>query len=246
MRKRQAGNAPAAPTATMPAVHRTEPRGSIPEAEIGDSRIRHFLSMSHRAVSLGIVDRLRDAIGDPDGRFVFHSPDLRPPPAACSFRDRPFIVTVGQTAASPGPIQGNDVSDWVYTAQICITAWMGYAPIDRQGGEVAGLEIGENDQSEFAQMAGAGSDEGILDAADMIGVYLTKGYETVNAMNARIPGFGTTTNGFIEPFHTAAIGACEDAQASHVHAEGQLTAGEVKKVIITVSGARRIRPRGML
>lgn len=200
--------------------------------------------MSHRAVVLGIVDRLRDALGDPDGRFVFHSPDLRPPPAACSFRDRPFIVTVGQSSATPGPVGGYDASDWVYTAQVCLTAWVGYAPLDRQGGELAGLEVADNSQTEFAQLAGCGSDEGILDAADIIAVALCKGYETVDAMNARIPGVGTTTNGFVEPFDRASVGPCEDAPATHVHAAGQLTAGEVKKVVITVAGARRLRHRG--
>ena len=74
--------------------------------------------------------------------------------------------------------------------------------------------------------------------------YLQESWTTVAAINARIPGYNVTTNGFIEPFHTHSIGDIEDAPNSWVHADGRDDAGTIKKLVVTLTGARRIRVQG--
>lgn len=204
----------------------------------------HHPGMSHRAVGLGLQDHLRAALGDADGRFVFYQPDLRPPPAACSFRTAPFVVTVGQVSSSPGPAQGGDAYDQVFTCQVCLTAWMAYAPADRQGVEAAGEPNADGGADPFAGDFTPATEDGVLDAADRVGVHLAKSWAAVAAMNARIAGAGASIDGFVEPFHSVTVGPLDDAPPSWVGAEGRADAGEVKKVTLTLSGARRIRARG--
>ena len=196
--------------------------------------------MSKAALALGVVDRLRTMFNDTDGRFVFKSNDLRPPPAACSFRTAPFIVTVGRVSGNRGPSQGGDMNDTVYTIQVAITSWMGYAPWDRQALETAG----PTDQSGFAQEDGTLTEDGLEEVAEKIVAYLQEDFNTITAVNARISGAGTTTNGFCEPFHNHTIGDIEDPPNSWVHADGKDDAGTIKKLVVTLSGARRIRVRG--
>ncbi|MEB3269966.1 MAG: hypothetical protein VKJ09_15605 [Leptolyngbya sp.] len=188
-----------------------------------------------------MVDRLRTAFGDAEGKVVFKSDDLRPPPAACSFRTSPFVVTVGRVSVQRGPTQGGDPNDGVYTLQVAVTAWAAYAPWDRQSLETAG----PTDQSGFAQESPAEAVDGIEETADAVAAYLQEDWATVVAANARVPGYAAgTANGFCEPFHTHAVGDVEDAPPSWVHSEGKDDSAPVKKIVVTLSGARRIRVQG--
>jgi hypothetical protein len=196
--------------------------------------------MSRRALALGVVDRLRSAFGDTDGLYVFKSDDLRPAAGDCSFRTGPFVVTVGRVSASRGPTQSGDVNDQVYTLQVCVTAWMGFSPWDRQGSETAG----DTDQSEFAQDPVEMTEDGLEDVVEAIVTYLEEDWDTIVAVNANISGAGVTTNGFMEPFHQHSVGDIEDAPNKWVHADGSDDAGTIKKLVVTMSGARRIRVRG--
>lgn len=197
--------------------------------------------MSRQALALGVVDRLRSALGDTDSKFVFKSNDLRPPPAACSFRSAPFVVTVGRVSGQRGPTQGGDQNDTVYSLQVAVTAWMGYAPFDRRSLETAM----PTDQTGFAQDGSIDEAEGLEDVAEAIAAYLQEDWATVTAVNARIAGSGTTTNGFCEPFHSHALGDVEDADTGWVHADPK-SSGDlgIKKIVVTLSGARRIRVQG--
>lgn len=200
--------------------------------------------MSRKALALGVVDRLRSALGDTESKFVFKSNDLRPPPAACSFRSSPFVVTVGRVSGQRGPTQGGDANDTVYSVQVAITGWTAYAPFDRQSLETAM----PTDQTGFAQDGDIDdSGDGLEDVAEKVVSYLQQDWATVTAVNARIPGAGTTTNGFCEPFQSHAIGDVEDADASWVHADPK-SSGDlgIKKIVVTLSGARRIRVQGTL
>lgn len=199
--------------------------------------------MSHRAIGLGLEDRLRAVFNDTDGRFVFFEPGLKPPPAACSFRTTPFVVTVGQISSSPGQIQGGDASDQVFTCQVCVTAWMAYAPQDRQGVEAAGEPNADGGSTGFAAASTVVTEDGVMDCADRIAAALVKTWPTVAALNARVYGVGTTTNGFVEPFGNASIGTLDDAPPAWVGSEQKGESG-VKKITITLSGLRRIRATG--
>lgn len=200
--------------------------------------------MSKRALALGVVDRLRSAFGDTAGEFVFKSDDLRPPPAACSFQTVPFILTVGSVSVQKGPTNGGDSNDQVYTLQVCVTAWMGYSPWDRQSLDTGG----ETDQTGFAQDGDVEetTEEGMESVADRVVTYLLEDWTTVQFVNARIPGAGVSTNGFVEPFHNPSIGDVEPAGNQWVHSDGKDDAQGIKKLVVTLSGARRIRIQGTL
>jgi hypothetical protein len=134
------------------------------------------------------------------------------------------------------------MNDLVYTLQVCVTAWMGWSPVDRQPLETGGT----TDQTGFAQDPSSDTEDGMELVAEKVVAYLQESWPAITAVNARIPGYGTTTNGFIEPFHSNSIGDMEDAPNSWVHADGRDDAGTIKKLIVTLTGARRIRVQGTL
>lgn len=211
--------------------------------------------MSERAAVLGVVDRIRQVPvqssvvppgglpADTDGWHVFASPDLRPPPAASSYTTAPYIVTVGKASSARGPTAGGDINDRVYTVQVCVTGWLGYAPLDRQAGEVYAPAT---DASPFAEQAESAANDayGLAEVADHLSVTLVEDYATLAACNARVPSAGTLANGFCEPFHQCSVGTVETVGADWVGADGQLPAAEVQRVIVTLSGLRRIRAQG--
>lgn len=199
--------------------------------------------MSERAVTLGVVKRLRDAFGDSAGEFVHDAPDLKPPQAACSFRDSPFLVTVGRASSSPGPVGGGDADDQVYTVQVCVTAWLAYAPADRQGAELDGPVpdplFAEVDPPTDLQV-------GAKEVADRVKAYLIKSYPAIADMDSYIAGVNVTTNGFIEPFKTCTVGDAQPQPPSWIGSDDQSEAKEIWTVTLTLGGARRVRVQGTL
>jgi len=199
--------------------------------------------MSKRALALGIVARLRTIYDDMDGSHFGYQPKLMPPPASGQ-----WYVSVGRVSSAKGTTQSGDVNDQVYTVQIAITVKMGYAPEDRQGAELT-RSAPDQDFAGSTQPTTPGDwqlpSPGLEEFADEIVGYLLEDYTVLNVANTYIAGFGTTTNGFVEPFHNDSIGDVEEKPAGWVGWESA-DAGQVQAITVTMSGARRIRLRGQI
>jgi hypothetical protein len=208
--------------------------------------------MSEAALVKGVVSRLRTAFGDSAGAHVFPSDDLKPPPGTSTFRTAPYCVTVGRASSVRGDTRSGDVNDQVYTLSVCVTAWLGHLPQDRQAHDIFSAAPNVTDPataappSLFAQSSTAAEDtDGIAEVADQIIAHLAEDWDTVSACNAQLGGYDSDTNGFIEPFHNHAKGDAQNAGGDWVGSEDKVK-NEVKTLTVTLSGMRRIRVRGTL
>lgn len=196
--------------------------------------------MSERALSLGCVKRIAEAIGDSDGHFVGYRPTLKPP-----FFSGQWFVSVGRTTSSRGKTTSGDVNDRVYTTQVCVTCKYGYAPDDRAPDEASAV-LEEWDWGDYASLAN--SRPPILDLADRIGGLLIEDYGLVNDADTFIKNVGVDTNGFVEPFHQMTVGDIQTPGPAWCGGDGGGSddATTVETVTITLSGARRLRVLGTL
>ncbi len=211
-----------------------------------------------RACQLGIVQRLRLALGDETGSHVGLSPTLRPPPVMGQ-----FYVSVGMnTYAVNGKSNANGV-DEIHTVSVCVTTKYGFAPQDRQ----AALSQHSFD---FATLMNGIASEGrsllveqpqiqppIDELAEYVHDLLIQDYTVLTLMNGFLgpdpnandvsPGEYTEDSewGFFEPFHTGAKGNIDFASSEWV-APGSAASsaqGDIQTLICTVAGARAIRPQ---
>ena len=207
--------------------------------------------MSASALVKGVVNRLRDALGDADGRHVFPSHDLRPPPGTSTFRAAPYVVTVGKCTSVRGDTKSGDCLDQVYSLSVCVTAWMGFSPQDRQAQDIFAVATDVTNPATGTApnlwgqpAADTPVDDGMAEVAERIAVALNEDFATLTAANAMLGGYDATTNGFVEPFHQFSLGDVQEANGSWVGSDDKLAAGEVKTVTVVLSGARRIRVQG--
>lgn len=196
---------------------------------------------SHRAIELGVLKTLRDHFGDTAGeRIGLAHPRLQPPAVAGQ-----WFVGIGQATCQDGPAVGGDVQDDVYTLQISVTFKTAYAPYDRLGWEV-------NEPLSLPPIANAGSvvpaasTTSIVDVANTIRSLLRERYTVVNNANTFIAGFGSVTDGFVEPFHRVTVGPVEDKPPSWIFSDVKGRVGELSHVLVTATGARRIRAAGLI
>jgi len=174
--------------------------------------------VSLRAIALGVVDQLRLAVGDPAGTRVGYQPDGRPPPAA----GETYLAVSGRgfttRPASPGVVIRE------FTVEVSVTRKTGPAPRDRRGALAAPR---------------ADPREALLELAERATDWLVGRYDVLARADAHIPGCGVATNGFLEPFHTAACGPVVDCDGRWFAAEGGAEPAGLR-VSVTVSGAARV------
>lgn len=212
--------------------------------------------MSIRACLLGVVQRLRVALGDEAGTHVGISLTLRPPPGMGQ-----WYVAVGQgTDTVNDRISSGDVVRTRHTVSVGITCRYAWVPPDRQG-ELATHSF------DFANLlrgfAAGGRDAvverpqvmpGILELAEWVHDLLIVDYECLTAMNrflgresssdaAGTAWDGDSEWGFCEPFQTGSTGSVQDASAEWVGGTaGDSAPGDVQTLVLTVSGAVQIKP----
>lgn len=171
--------------------------------------------MSMSALLAAVEARLRSAavLDDPDGRASGVQPDGKPPPFPGQFY---FAAHgLGITGDDPNALS----NDRLFNVGVTITARMAYAPGDRRGSRML-------------------LDQQLLERAEFIADALHMDYVTMNDANARITGFGTTVNGFVEPLKLADITQPDEAPADWVKSNGN----ECYVCAVRLVGARRVRP----
>lgn len=137
--------------------------------------------MSARALAAAVVARLRSAavLDDPAGAVCAARPTGKPPPG-CGQR---FYAVHWAASRERGDHTTAEHTDCDHAVTVTITARLGVAPDDRR----------------FKAITDAGD---LVDLAERIaapGVVHGNYAEVLAAANALIPGFGVTTNGFVEP-----------------------------------------------
>lgn len=177
--------------------------------------------MSIRALCLGVEQRLRTVLSDPDGRKVGYQPSGRPPAAAGQTYVAVRFGGYRTLAQTP------ECDDRAFAVDLCLTWKLAYAPQDRQG----------------AQITQEGTDH-LLDLADRLTGYLLNDWATMSLVNGFITGAGVTTDTFVEAFQQASCGPVEEKSAEWVGAEESDNPPTVLGMTITLSGARRIRVLG--
>lgn len=197
---------------------------------------------SHRALALGIQKTLRDYFADPQGRRIgIAPPNLQPPPVFGQ-----WYISIGQENSRRGPSQSGDIIDEVYTVQIAVTCKTAYVPYDRLGWE---SNAPVSDQPPIAATSPpampAPTQPAITDIANKVLALLNERYAVINNANLYVPGFNDSTDGFIEPFHQVSVGNVSDKPPSWIMSEQKGgRPGELSYLVITATGARRIRTVG--
>ena len=196
---------------------------------------------SHRAIELGVLKTLRDHFNDAAGqRIGLAHPNLQPPAVGGQ-----WFVGIGQATCQDGPATGGDVQDDVYTLQISVTFKTAYAPYDRLGWEV-NEPVSMPPIANTGSVVPAASTTSIVDVANTIRTLLRAQYTPINNANSFIPDFGTITDGFIEPFHRVTVGPVENKPPSWIFSDIKGRVGELSHILITATGARRIRAAGLI
>jgi hypothetical protein len=193
---------------------------------------------SQSAIEQGVVTTLRRHFADLQGVHVgLTPPNLQPPPAFGQ-----WYVGVGQANAARGPSQSGDVRDEVFTLQIGVTFKTSVAPYDRAGW--ATRNPARNDRQFASQSAVAGSAEfTVTGVADAVAGLLDEQYQPINDANTFLPA---GENPFTEPFHRVSLGQITDKPSGWVFGDDKLRAGEISFILITATGARRVRSTGSI
>jgi hypothetical protein len=213
--------------------------------------------MSVRAVSLGIVKRLREALGDETGAHIGYRPSLRPPPVCGQ-----WYVAVGQNSAVANGRYGSNYTEYRHTVVACLTFKYGYVPDDRLGSLITSSTWNADGSPEIAAEGRAALVEreevqpGMMEMAELIQDCLIEDYETLKAINYFL---GTDKNGAVqtattspqvdtwwqmaEPFHSGTVGPPVAQDASWVGGTaGTGTGVDFWTMTVTVAGATSIRP----
>jgi hypothetical protein len=99
--------------------------------------------MTELPVAMGVVRRLRRALGDEAGTYVGYMSDLRPPPGMGQ-----WYISVGQNT-SVGTCHDAAVVD-AHTVTVCVTCKYAYVPRDRVGESQLNSAFYPNPQPGFA------------------------------------------------------------------------------------------------
>ncbi len=184
--------------------------------------------MSARAIVKAVETRLRSAavLNDPTGRVCGVQDSGQPP------------QNMGQSywAVHLLGISGDDPNalsnDRLYSVGVTITARMGFAPDDRKGSVIS-------TSGDLLDRAEAVADAMHMDYATCMNVAnaLIVGTQAYSEANGDVPPI--TTNGFVEPLRLGSIGAVLEKPGSWV---GSKDSAEVLTVLVTMVGARRVRP----
>jgi hypothetical protein len=177
--------------------------------------------MSIRALCLGVEQRLRNVLADPDGKKVGYQPSGRPP--ASAGQTYVSVKFGGYQTVSVTP----ECDDRQFGVAVILTWKLAYAPQDRQGRQIT-----------------QEGDAHLLDLADRVAGWLVGNWDVVTLANGFITGAGATTDGFFETFDKAVCGEVEEKSAEWVGAEDAENPPTVLGMTITLSGARRIRVLG--
>lgn len=177
--------------------------------------------MSIRALCLGVEQRLRNVLGDAEGRKVGYQPSGRPP--ASAGQTYVSVKFAGYRTVSVTP----ECDDRQFDVAVMLTWKLAYAPQDRQG----------------RQIAQEGQDY-LLDLADRVAGWLVGNWDVVNLANGFVTGAWVTTDGFVEPFDRAVCGEVQEMPPDWVGADDVEHPPTVLGMTITLSGARRIRVLG--
>lgn len=171
--------------------------------------------MSIRALCIGVRDHLRNVLRS-ESKVITYHPIGEPPP---TMGQKHVVVSHGgYTWAGK---EGGDGDDRNYAITVGVFFKIAYSPDDRVGQLV--LEEGS---------------EHLLDLTDRIPGWLVNNWTPINLANAQIVGFGSTTNGFIEPFMSASCGPLETTLPPWLKADNPPT---ILRQRVTLRGPRRIR-----
>lgn len=172
--------------------------------------------MSISALLRGVEARLRTELADPDGRTVgVRLAPGRPPPKCGQLY---YAVWWSGGRGDDRDPQSHDV---LHGLTVTLTARLGYAPGDKRGKVVS-------------------DPAGLYDLVDQLaGPGLIHGSSTVLALaNALIPGFGTTTNGFVEQLVLLDFGPEREEGPEWV---GATTEADVYAIDVRFGLARRVQ-----
>lgn len=175
--------------------------------------------MSIRALCLGVRDHLRATFNDAEGKWITYQPLGDPPPA---MGQRAMVVR-GAGFQWAGT-EGGDGHDKYFSATILVYVKVAFAPTDRRGPML--LEEGTDN---------------LLDWVDQLPGYFVNRYEWMALANAKITGYGTATNGFVETFKSASGTDVEGYNPPWADPENPPT---ILRASVTLRNARRIRVDG--
>lgn len=175
--------------------------------------------MSVRALCLGVRDHLRASFNDAQGLWITYQPLGDPPPVM----GQKHLVVRGAGRQWAGT-EGGDGHDKLYSVRVYAYWKMAAVPTDRRGQVL--LEEG----TDF-----------LLDMIDQLPGYFVNQWAAINLANAKITGFGVSTNGFCQPFLSASDEDVEGYSPPWADPESPPT---ILRAAVTLRGARRVRLDG--